>query len=166
MINRAHRRSLKERKKKMTKFRVGQIVYVLNNDTQSITSAQIITENKQKTLKGTIISYDAQLSTRMNDAPWNINDSNVANVFESSRKLRDYLTANAVRAIQSMVEDAEKQSLCFQQDVVMNEDEDDCNTPAVSMLEEKNIIEPKVDDDGTQLVKVHMPDGSFEMVRM
>jgi hypothetical protein len=102
----------------------------------------------------------------MNDAPWNINDSNVANVFESSRKLRDYLTANAVRAIQSMVEDAEKQSLCFQQDVVMNEDEDDCNTPAVSMLEEKNIIEPKVDDDGTQLVKVHMPDGSFEMVRM
>jgi hypothetical protein len=148
----------------MTKFRVGQIVYVLNNDTQSITSAQIITENKQKTLKGTIISYDAQLSTKMNDDPWNINDANVGNVFESSKKLRDYLIANATRAIQSMVEDAEKQSLCFQQDVVMNDDDEDVQT--VSTQGTNDIIEQPKDDDGTQLVKVRMSDGSVELVRM
>jgi hypothetical protein len=142
----------------MTKFRVGQIVYVLDNIAQSITPAQIIVENKQKTLKGTILSYDAQLATKIEGEPLRIDDSNVENVFESSKKLKDYLIVNATRGIQTLIDAAEQRALCF--DEVK---QDNCyNDPD----EEQENMNQTTLNDGTQLVKVRMPDGSFEMVKM
>ena len=146
----------------MTKFKVGQIVYVLNNDTRSIKPAQVVTENKQKTLKGTILSYDVQVAGQLNDEPLKIDDSNSENVFESSKKLRDYLISNATKAINDLIDSAEKQSKCFSE--VFCDDNDDTRDESEQKTEE--IKQEDNFNDGLQTVRVRMPDGTVEVHRM
>lgn len=146
----------------MTKFKVGQIVYVLNNDTRSIKPAQIVIENRQKTLKGTIISYDAHIAGKLSDETTKIDDSNYENVFESSKKLRDYLISNATKAINDLIDDAEKQSKCFDEisNDINHDIHDDEDEQKEQIKQEDNF------NDGLQTVRVRMPDGSVEVHRM
>lgn len=129
----------------MNKLKVGQVVFLLDIEAQKIIPAQIVAENIQRTLKEKIVTYDAMTES----SKIKIDDSNCDVVFESSKKVFDYLLAQATASITFMVDNARKLSeKLFTQQVLDIEDQKEQKTIPIA-------------NEQSKYVKVRLPDGSI-----
>lgn len=132
---------------KMNKLKVGQVVYVLDLNTQTINPAQILVENIQRTIKGKSVNYDAMC---VNSTTIKIDDSNAHLVFESSKKVFDYLISQATSGIGRLVEEARQLAeKTFTQQNIENPQED--------QLEREEVVE----EQKQKCVKISLPDGTI-----
>lgn len=133
------------------KLKVGQIIYILDNDSQQVFPAQVVVENVQKTLKGSNISYKVllnKLDGKINQELM-IDESNFDIVFITSQKVKDYLIQCATKAITEIVKRAEIGSKGFSSEVLIQEE-----------VEEENSEESNDDNTSQKYAKVTLPDGT------
>lgn len=112
---------------KMPKFKVGQIVYVLNKEQQTVWPAQISCENKKKTKEGLEVTYTAVVGTNgEKQKEFIIDVNNVDIIFDTARKIQLHLINDATETINGIVEVAvEAGKLWYDDNFDPGEDDDD-----------------------------------------
>jgi len=91
----------------MIRLKVGQIVYVLFEEHRTVLPARVVAENRAKTLEGTKITYEIVLGAGDQRKEMQVNDSNCERVFDSAKKVQNYLTQQATTSIGEIVSQAE-----------------------------------------------------------
>lgn len=139
--------------KMANRFKVGQIVYILMPKNHAVMPARIIAENKQKTLKGLNVTYDAIMGPAEESKQFVVNETNKESVFDSPKKVQQYLTAEATSSIAGLVAHAEKTAKEWYADAeqpVADEDDEDKQADSQPAVSQKELKEGQIRlDDGT-----------------
>jgi hypothetical protein len=94
----------------MMRMKVGQVIYILNAKTREVLPGRVITENKQKTLAGTIVTYEVEVRELTKQAVnvVTVGEADKDTIFDSTRKVKEYLMAQVAKSFDILIANAEK----------------------------------------------------------
>ena len=97
----------------MSKYKVGQVLYLLSSQTMKVFPVQVIEEIVRKSLKGKNVTYTVMMPDRKKSL---IELDNVnAKIFDDVAKLREFMTNNAKLSIDKIIENAKILQTVFSQ---------------------------------------------------
>ena len=135
----------------MTKLKIGQVVFFL--DKRNVVPVRITSEVKVRLLEGLKISYGGVL---VNGTEVQINEDNIDDFFDSSKKIREHLLATASAGINAIVAAAVEASKVW----------DDAPKPKHVDEEEDHVdvqseVSQSLGPPGSRIKRIQMPDGSL-----
>lgn len=149
--------NLQARLVKMHKLKVGQIVYILLKENQLVIPAQIVTENKKKTRDGLVVTYDAIVGPEGDTKEFVVCESNKDIVFDTPRKVQQYLIEEVTNGIKTLVSKAEESATTwYTDDSVDDEDDEDDENEEKPIPRVSNRPGPKVQLEDGSVVNVHI----------
>jgi hypothetical protein len=118
----------------MMRMKVGQVIYILNAKTREVLPGRVITENKQKTLTGTVVTYEVEVRelAKQGVNVITVGEADKDTIFDSTRKVKEYLMAQVARSFDVLIAKAEKiaaEHFSDEKKVSDDDDDDDDQVP-------------------------------------
>lgn len=143
-------------------YRVGQVIYVLNNESSQVIPIQVVEQVTRVTLDGEKISYMINVPHNRGEVSKPAPLEKVkGEIFDSLAEAREHLRKNALRAVESIVKKAQKMAEVSFGTV----ESDDPVSAVIGRSDKKEAKEtPKGDDDDSNVVV--LPDGTKARVKI
>jgi len=129
-------------------YNVGQILYTVLTEKQVVVPVKVVEQVIVKTLEGEKVDYKLQLP---NTKQQKVNINKFTNLYEDITSVEEYLTQNAISAIEKMIKDADTLN---QQFFISKDDEE--NIDACKIESNKDIINQ---DQNNNSIKIELENG-------